>query len=442
MNYLYNFFFVDKSYQNIHTEKLLNFLVALLFSIFLYELGKILKPLLNVKFNSTGIVIFLLSFYIFDKSFLIVSRFIPFKYSFVIVLIGWILFIIRKNIQNLSNLTTLLFSYIISFSSLNIFNRFLTLSEENFLTSDERYFWLPVSKNIYEYNLFESLLNSPLPSYGLLIGHMNAVLNQLFSYSENFLYFPAYKNLFFFLTIFLIYELPVDKVTKFVSSSIITVIVLTSDWFTYLFFNSLLAESISSYFFGVLFIELIKNKEKLNKSLVLCLGFLYFSKQFISLFAILYGIYYLLIEKKPKFFYGLLLYGIIIDFINSLFLKIPITWRMYTDSFRSDATTGEGGINLKNILNIIQQFLIDRPVTYFIFITFLISLFIVWNFGFYERESLFLILLNTVFVFMLYIFIWTNVEYESSYRYLLNIFHVILLFFVTTLNNFLILSKK
>ena len=123
-----------------------------------------------------------------------------------------------------------------------------------------------------------------------------------------------------------------------------------------MFFNSLLAESISSYFFGVLFIELIKNKEKLNKSLVLCLGFLYFSKQFISLFAILYGIYYLLIEKKPKFFYGLLLYGIIIDFINSLFLKIPMTWRMYTDSFRSDATTGEGGINLKNILNIIQQF--------------------------------------------------------------------------------------
>ena len=133
MNYLYNFFFVDKSYQNIHTEKLLNFLVALLFSIFLYELGKILKPLLNVKFNSTGVVIFLLSFYIFDKSFLIVSRFIPFKYSFVIVLIGWILFIISKNIQNLSNLTTLLFSYNI-FSSLNIFNRFLTLAEDNFLT--------------------------------------------------------------------------------------------------------------------------------------------------------------------------------------------------------------------------------------------------------------------------------------------------------------------
>ena len=158
---------------------------------------------MNVKFNSTGIVIFLLSFYIFDKSFLIVSRFIPFKYSFVIVLIGWILFIISKKYSKFKQLNnSFLFSYIISFSSLNIFNRFLTLAEDNFLTSDERYFWLPVSKNIYEYNLFESLLNSPLPSYGLLIGHMNAVLNQLFSYSENFLYFPAYKNLFFFLNYF------------------------------------------------------------------------------------------------------------------------------------------------------------------------------------------------------------------------------------------------
>ncbi len=442
MNYLYNFFFVDKSYQNIHTEKLLNFLVALLFSFFLNEVGKALKPLLKVKFNSSGIVIFLLSFYIFDKSFLIISRFFSFKYSFHIVLIGWILFIINKNIKNLSNLRTLLFSYIISFSSLNIFNRFLTLSEQNFLTSDEKYFWLPVSKNIYEYNLFESLLYNPLPSYGLLVGHMNAVLNQLFSYSENFLYFPAYKNLFFFLTIFLIFELPVEKVAKFVSSSIITVIVLTSDWFTYLFFNSLLAESISSYFFGVLFIELIYNKKKLSMSLIVCFGFLYFSKQFISFFAIFCGLYYLFINKKPKFAYGCLFFGVIVDLINSLLLNIPITWRMYTDSFRSDALTGEGGINFRNFFNIIQQFLIDRPVTYFIFITFLISLFIVWNFGFYEKESLYLILLNTIFVFILYIFVWTSVEYESSYRYLLNIFHVILLFFVSTLNNFLILSKK
>ena len=405
-------------------------------------MGKALKPLLKVKFNSTGIVIFLLSFYIFDKSFLIVSRFFPFKYSFHIVLIAWILFIISKNIKNLNNLTTLFFSYVISFCSLNIFNRFSTLSEQNFLTSDEKYFWLPVSKNIYEYNLFESILYNPLPSYGLLIGHMNAVLNQLFSYSENFLYFPAYKNLFFFLTVFLIFELPVEKVSKFVSSSIITVIVLTSDWFTYLFFNSLLAESISSYFFGVLFIELINNKEKLNIPLILCFGFLYFSKQFISFFAIFCGLYYLFVNKKPNFGYGFLFFGIIIDLINSLFLKIPITWRMYTDSFRSDALTGEGGINLRNFFNIIQQFLIDRPVTYFIFITALISLFIVWNFGFYEKESLYLIFLNTIFVFMLYIFVWTSVEYESSYRYLLNIFHVILLFFVSTLNNFLILNKK
>ena len=94
------------------------------------------------------------------------------------------------------------------------------------------------------------------------------------------------------------------------------------------------------------------------------------------------------------------------------------------------------------LFSILYFYLNEASPYWYILGTFLISLFIVWNFGFYERESLFLILLNTVFVFMLYIFIWTNVEYESSYRYLLNIFHVILLFFVTTLNNFLILSKK
>ena len=115
---------------------------------------------------------------------------------------------------------------------------------------------------------------------------------------------------------------------------------------------------------------------------------------------------------------------------------------MYTDSFRSDATTGEGGINFQNIINIIQQFLIDRPMSYFIFIVFMIFLYLFFQSGIYDKDLLLLILTNTILVFLLYIFVWTNVEYESSYRYLLNIFHIILVFFISTLNIFLNLDKK
>ena len=61
--------------------------------------------------------------------------------------------------------------------------------------------------------------------------------------------------------------------------------------------------------------------------------------------------------------------------------------------------------------------------------------------GAYELELLLIIVLNTIFVFFLYVFIWSNVEYESSYRYLLNIFHIIIFYFLITVDSFLSFKK-
>ena len=438
-NYLYNFFIVDKLYVNIQVEKLLGYLLSVFFSIFLYQIGIKIKKYLNLSYVGTGIVIFLTSFFIFDKTFLFLLKNISSNISFFIVISLWLIFFIYKNYKDIYPLTLY---YLIFFLSQRILTNYFKLSESEFLTSDEKYFWLPVSRNIYEFNLYEALLNNPLPSYGLMVGHVHATLNRFFSYSESFLYYPAYKNVLFFLTVYFIFELDANKASKVIGSLIFLVIVLTSDWFTYLFFNSLLAESISSYFFGLLFLEIFKNKNNIQNIVFFSLGFLYFSKQFISLFAILIGVYAVVKFNKNVKIYFLIFTGIIIDFLNSLFLKTPITWRMYTDSFRSDATTGEGGINFQNIINIIQQFLIDRPMSYFIFIVFMIFLYLFFQSGIYDKDLLLLILTNTILVFLLYIFVWTNVEYESSYRYLLNIFHIILVFFISTLNIFLNLDKK
>ena len=361
-----------------------------------------------------------------------------FKTSFSITLICWVVLIFLKYSGSYKNIIYTFLTYIFSFSVLKLTNLYFSISTNDFLTSDEKYFWLPVSKDIFEVNLFTSIINNPIQSYGLLVAHTHAVLNNFLTYSSGFLYLPAYKNIFFFLTIYFIYENKNSIKSRFIVVIFITTIALTSDWFTYLFFNSLLAESVSSYFFGILVIEIFRNKN--NSFILISLGFLYFSKQFISIFSIFIGIYSIFKNKDSIFKFLLLVFGVSVDLINSVILKTPITWSFYLNSLESDAATNDG-VNLKNISNIVIQFLIDKPMSYFIFIIVLLSIFVNSKKGVYEFELLSIIILNTIFVFFLYIFIWSNVEYESSYRYLLNIFHIIIIYFLITVDNFLSFKK-
>ena len=438
LNLLFNFFVEDKSYVIDDYKTILNTLIGFLFAIFVIQVGKIVQDLLNLYYASTGIVIFLLSFYAFDKSFMTIMKNFSFKTSFSITLICWVVLIFLKYSGSYKNIIYTFLTYIFSFSVLKLTNLYFSISTNDFLTSDEKYFWLPVSKDIFEVNLFTSIINNPIQSYGLLVAHTHAVLNNFLTYSSGFLYLPAYKNIFFFLTIYFIYENKNSIKSRFIVVIFITTITLTSDWFTYLFFNSLLAESVSSYFFGILVIEIFRNKN--NSFILISLGFLYFSKQFISIFSIFIGIYSIFKNKDSIFKFLLLVFGLSVDLINSVILKTPITWSFYLNSLESDAATNDG-VNLKNISNIVIQFLIDKPMSYFIFIIVLLSIFVNSKKGVYEFELLSIIILNTIFVFFLYIFIWSNVEYESSYRYLLNIFHIIIIYFLITVDNFLSFKK-
>ena len=438
LNLLYNFFIEDKSYALNEYEGILNTLVGLIFAIFFIQIGKIIKKLLRLHYSSTGIILFLLSFYIVDKSLLIFLRNFSFKNTFIATLIAWIFLFIIKNSAGYKEIIYASLTYIFSFISLKIINTNIPLATENFLTSDEKYFWLPVSSDIFEGSLITAITNNPIQSYGLLVGHMHAVLNNIFTYSEKFLYLPAYKNLFFFLTIYFISECKSSKESKLVLVIVLTIISLTSDWFTYLFFNSLLAESISSYFFGILVLEILKNKK--NSFVLINLGFLYFSKQFISIFSIFIGVYVLYKNKDSLKKYLILFSGILIDLVNSLLIKTPVTWEFYINSFDADAATKDG-VNFQNIINIIIQFFIDKPMSYFLIISIVMAAYVNYKKGIYEVESLYIVLLNTFFVFLLYVFVWTNVEYESSYRYLLNIFHIIIFYILITFNNFLSFKK-
>ena len=93
-------------------------------------------------------------------------------------------------------------------------------------------------------------------------------------------------------------------------------------------------------------------------------------------------------------------------------------------------------IEITNVRNIIEQFLIDKPTTYLV-IGFLIlnilGLF-KYKFNLHTDELLFfVVLLNFILVNLLYISYWKNVEFESSYRYIVVCFHLI---FISLLSRF------
>ena len=96
-------------------------------------------------------------------------------------------------------------------------------------------------------------------------------------------------------------------------------------------------------------------------------------------------------------------------------------------------------IDFINIRNIIEQFLIDNHTTYVVIgflILNIVSLF-KYKFNLQTDELLFFfVLLNYILVNLLYISYWRNVEFESSYRYIVSCFHLIFISLVSRFSKF------
>ena len=96
-------------------------------------------------------------------------------------------------------------------------------------------------------------------------------------------------------------------------------------------------------------------------------------------------------------------------------------------------------LNLTNISNIFEQFLIDKPTTYVVFGFLFINIIclIKYKFNFQTDELLFFfVLLNYILVNLLYISYWRNIEFESSYRYIISSFHLIFLSLIIRFSKF------
>ena len=416
--------------------ELYNIFLSLFLFIFYVYIGKILQKFFKTKYVSTSIVIFWITLFSIDNIFLIFTKYLTFQEYVITMWVVLTLLILKfRSISEgifVSFAATLLFLIYYVFFDQFANNLFLTFDQ--IYTSDEKKLWYPATKLIFEENYYTVLTNNPYPGYGLFTSYISA-LNSLFfnNLFGIFKYFPGVSYLFIYLFFYFIFEISKRLKTFLFIFILFGSIILTSNWFTYVFFGSLLSEVVSSYCFGVFVTELANRNNKYDHKLItiylVIFGFLFYTRQFLSTLVIFYISYLIIKERKLIFSLGFI--PMFIKILQSQFIPNVIA-----DAYINENNITQIFFNFENISKMLLQFFIDKPISYlallFILLSFSNLKFLKNNLEFYN-----LLLLNFILVLLLVVFLWNKQDdVQSTYRYLLNTFYLALFPFCNILDNF------
>jgi len=239
----------------------------------------------------------------------------------------------------------------------------------------------------------------------------------------------------YFLSIFLFYELEFSRKSKYILVCVFTSIIYNSEWLKLLFVDSLMTEGTLSYLFTTLIVSLGKTYKDGSNNLNIIfffLGLLYLSKQFISLISLITIILFLLNKKVSKFalfgFSGLIIKEIsYLTFFQNIEKNYHLKEVNFVDTIFDLLLLRD--VKLENIYIIFKNLFIDKPITIiFIYFIFLCIYYFLKVEDFNSEIFLYLvpIFINLIFVLVLYVSIWRNMELESPIRYLLNFLHLVL----------------
>ena len=317
------------------------------------------------------------------------------------------------------------------------------------MSSDTNYFWTPMSKIIYENDLFFALENNIIPGYGLLINYIHAVNYKLFINENIYLFYPATTNIFLFLGILFIYELNIAKSIKFNALIIYLTILLNSDWLSYLFFNSTMGEGVVSFLFSVLFVNIINSKitpdskYKNGPKLIFIFfsGFIYFAKPFVS-YLILATIVILFFKYKNFKILISGFFGFLMNIFNYKFVVSDANIDGYINSINIFNLEIYKNLNLNNINLILENFYnLDKVITLFFLILYFLILYNLSHLKYFSASTLF-IFVNVFLVFALYVSFWKNVELGSAYRYIVSILNLYFYIYLEELDKLRSYVKK
>ena len=323
---------------------------------------------MKIRSSSLGVVIFLLSFFIFEN-FLLGFKLL-FNQTFLIVLSFW--FVVLFKLSNKYDVLKVTIYFLFQF----FFNRFFIdkFIKNNNLIGDVEALWFPTAKNIYEQGYFFSLVNSPFEGYGQLVSYTQSLVYKIMFGLDNFVYFSNTTRLFLVLMVLFFLEFDIRSSSKILSIVTYLSLILNNSFWGFLFSESLMAEGISSYMFTVFIYNISQKIESNNFTINLLLfsfGFLFLSKQFFSTFVIIFLIYFGLFKAtKVGVLFGFIC--IILNYLNYRFILSDLTTDPYLSQIDIYDTILDlilfRDLELYNLVSIVKNIYIDKPLVYFLIV--------------------------------------------------------------------------
>jgi hypothetical protein len=423
---------------NYYYQNKIVFLMLVTNSIFFIYLSYQINSSLKLKSFSLSLAYFLCSFFVVDFLFLILFKNILFKYLVIIIYLIWaiLLSFLKKNKIVFLKLSAL-------FAANNyIHQRFYdTLSSAgNYqeLNTDVPLQWFKLADLISSNNYYFALSNNIIEGQTLLISYIQALIFNLNFYSYDFEFIRINANIVLVFIALLVYDLKISNKNKIIGIFALFSIILNSDWLTYLFVDSLMLEGIVGFIFATLLLNLKQHTKKNfeSRSLIFFIFFssLLFTKQFVSTLTILLFAYIFIKYKNlnslviPIFYFIDYLYKkyVILGYSQFELLKGTSISELVTNIFLFR------NLETSNISKIINQLLIDRPVSYLLLLFIILNLSrLVKNTKNEELDLIFaVVVINFVLIFALYVAWWHDFGTQSSFRYILNLFNV---FYLSTI---------
>lgn len=423
------------------TQNIYDYFSSFLLFFYLYFIGLNISKNILKSSVSFGIFIYLSSFFVLELILSILMVSISTNHIFWITNMIWIALLGLKKIKSIQA-----FSILISYIFLNLFNNLFldSLSKNKNIVGDVKAVFFEQSTKIFENGYEYSVKNYVFEGYPQFVSYIQSLLLRISLITEDYIYLSSTSYVIYFLTLLLIYETKTSNKNKFFISFLFTAMLFNSHFMLFLFTNSLMSEGIVSLFFAIVFKELLKYKNLSNTQIILVftgLGLLYLTKQFISLFVLIFFLFFLFIKKTRK--YSLfILFGFLLNQISYFFLFKGINPNHHLSQIDLKDTIVDilifRDVKYGNVLIIFENLLKDRPFSIFLLTLFLTFFMLFYLHGYKEFTLNFIFItisLNIIFVFLLYSSVWRNMELESPIRYLFNLFHLKLISLQLNLEN-------
>ena len=419
--------------DSLHDINLFDLFLGFFLFLFLYFVGDFIKNIFKFETISIGIIAYFFSFFIFDCLVLFFYKDLLFFDIIKIVNSLWLLLFVYKQ-RNLNHLLKLTLSFFTLRISFNYFISNLTVNKN--ITGDVNAVFFEQSKNIYEFSYFYSVNNYVFEGYPQFTSYIQSLFLAVTTNVPVYNFYSFTSHIIYYLSVLLFFELKISRFNKFLLTLVFSSIIINSSFIKFLMTTSLMSEGLVSLFTVITLVSILNNYKTFIVSdykLFILLGIMYFSKQFNSSLVIILVTYLFVITKFNK----IVLFGYS-SFILKELLFIFVFKDISKDHHIKQMDVVDTLLDLllfrdlkiENFILIIKNLWIDKPITLIFVIFYLAYIFntlIFKNSNNLINTSFILINLNIIFVFLLYISVWRNMELESPIRYFLNYFHLILI---------------